>query len=509
MTKKKVDKKEADEEARKLADADAEFLDKIQKIQDKPNYIDKLASEIYAAKRIIDLDVAYICASNMLSSVLSSVRIKTAIGDLPLNEMSIIIGASGTGKTLPFRIVKKFLRDTDLLFPGRFTVEGFEHRYSEREEIRDNRGEVIGHGDYLHPPYGAIVTDELSQAFKESKKEHMAGSIELLSQIYDCELKGTALTSGFRQPQSPIYVTFLGATVPEFVPRLPDWVFQQGLAGRINWRLIEPSIKHFDIRDYVRRDKADEKLSIYDATLKFLLDLNTTMNTNKQDLIIKIEEDASKEWNKYRLKKEHEWLYNMENYPHDYTWQYKKRLHELVLKKAGIIAVARCVDIILHMRKEVSKKEANYSVQDYFDIVTVEKEDMIKAIEFVSKSESSLKKIMFMKRTGKVYLMGPRQALSEVYSAANPVDKLLKVPKMMLNAGQLYNACGISDMTTFQKYLNMAMKNGYIREVHKNEITSEKEKKRLKLDATRTRILTLTDEAVEVFGGFDKIKKHR
>jgi len=498
-----------DDYFRKIADEHADFEDKIRKIEDSPNYIDKLASEIYAAKRIVDLDVAYICASNMLSSVLPYVRIKTSIGDLPLNEMSIIIGASGTGKTLPFRIVKKFLRGVRILFPGRYTVEGVEAWFANmrQEDVIDERGRIIGTQDtdeYLHPPYSSIVTDELSQAFKESKKEHMTGSVELLSQIYDCELKGTALAGGERIPQAPIYVTFLGATVPDFVPSLPEWVFKQGLAGRLYWKLIEPSVKDFDIRDYVRRGKAKEKLNVYDASLKFLLNLNVKDNPNQNELYIKIEEDAGREWNRFRMFKENQWLQDSINYPNDFTWQYKKRLHELVLKKAGLIAVARCVNDIMNMRGQGVK----YKPQDYFDIVSVEKEDMIKAIDFVNQSEASLKKIMFMKKTGKVYLMGPRQALSEVYSAANPVDKLLKAPKMMLNAGQLYNACGISDMTTFQKYLNLAIKGGYVKTVHKSEIKDKKDRERLRANVGRTKILTLTEEAMAVFGGFKKVKKY-
>lgn len=452
------------------------------------NFLNKMANTIYAAKRIIDIDVAFACSSMLLNSVLPYVRLKTSIGDLPLNEMNLIVGTSGTGKTLPFRIVNDILKnDLGVAFPGRFTVEGAEHWFSAKEEIIDNKGNIIGHGDYLNEPYCSIVTDEISQSFKESKKEYLAGSIELLSQFYDGELKGTALASHHRIPQSPIYVNLLGATVPEFIPSLPEFVFEQGLAGRIYWVYVEPqeTLPTFSIREYKQHDKMMLGIKAYTSILKTLLDLNIskTHNPKREIIPLYMDSDVDELWNKYHMKKYNEWRRDRENKPNSYDWQYKRRLHELALKKAGTFAIGRGAVNICETKK--------------FDVVTVNKSDMENAINWVKKSENYLKQILLIKKTGGVFSMNTRQAISNIYCPENLVVQLLHSKNGMLNTRQLWEASRIKNKTTFTKYLYKAYNKGLIKLVDKSSIISKEECERLDIEPNKpTKIWSVVTDLV-------------
>jgi len=508
-----------------------------QDIKENPlNLIQQIALGIFQAKKIVDYDVCMACGSTLVSSVLPYVRLDSSLGPLPLNEMNLVIGASGTGKTLPFRIVKGMLRKFNLLFPGRYTVEGVEGWFARKvqEEVRDNNGRLVEMRDtdeYVNDPYCTIVTDEISQSFKEAKKEYMAGSIELLSQLYDGELKGTALSRGARVPQSPIYVSFLGATVPEFVPSIPDYFFEQGLAGRINWLFIEPKdeLPKFDLKDTKTYYDAVNILTSYKKQLKYLLDLNIKYNPKKKSIMVKFDTDASVLYKKYHDEKYDSWKTNYDNENRGFDWQYKRRLHELVLKKAGLIAVARCADnIIEEMKEQYFEKEKKYnerldkileeqekkieeqrskgkvkisvdklkipkppnypSPQKVFDDigVRVNKEDMQEAINWINKNERHLKKILFIKKTGIVYNMGTLQVRREVYCPENLYVCLLKSKNRTLNTRQLWSISRISDFGTFKKYLAEALQKGIIVKLNPKSVTVSNEKKRLGLD-TKTR----------------------
>jgi len=451
----------------------------------KRNFVHKLADEIYIAKRIIDYDVALTCASTLINSCLPYVRLTTAIGPLPLNEMNIIIGASGTGKTLPFRIVKGILRELDIDFPGRYTVEGVERWFARREEVLNPRTNVPEEtGPYVNPPYCSIVTDEISQSFKEAKKDYMAGSIELLSQMYDGELKGTALSGGARRPQAPIYVNLLGATVPEFLPDLPKYVFEQGMAGRIYWLFIEPkdTLPRFDIMDYKGYENSSQGLKAKAGTLQRLFDINVHLNPNRKEIPIRISSSGSKVWKKYHDKKYNEWRIDYKNKPYDYDWQYKRRLHELVLKKAGTFAIGRSIDLV---RKTGSFKD-----------VRVNADDMEMAVKWVEKSERNLRRIIWINKTGIVYKMGTRQALGEIYCCGNLQVQLLNAPSRMLSTLQLWEASRISDRTTFNKYLYEAIQKKLIRRVDKKtELKTEEERVRLGAEkGKKTYVWTVNDD---------------
>jgi len=449
------------------------------------NFVFKLANEIYTAKKIIDYDVALTCASSLISSCVPHVRLTTSIGPMPLNEMNIIVGASGTGKTLPFRIVQDIIEEISVLFPGRYTVEGVEKWFA-RRPIDPDTGEERTTGPYVNPPYCTIVTDEISQSFKETKKEYMSGSIELLSQLYDGRLKGTALSSGPRQPQHPLYVNMLGATVPEFLPDLPKFVFEQGMAGRIYWLFIEPKDEapKFEIMDYKSYNSSVKNLKAYSGTLQRLFDINIHANPDRKIFPIRLSSDASILYKFYHDKKYREWQNAYENRPFDFDWQYKRRLHELVLKKSGIFAIGSNIEFI----KETAS----------FNNIRVNKEDMTNAIRWVEKSEYHLQNIIFKNKTGVVYSMNTSQAMFNVYSVKNLIRHLLEAPNNTLNNKQLWSLSKIADYRTYRKYRDQARANGLIIDVPKSKISKEKEKQRLEIEKGKNlSIFKLPDNIVE------------
>ena len=479
--------------------------------QNPPNFIDKLAWKIYEANPIVDLDVSYACATTLLNSVLPKVRIKTRLGYLPLGEMNLIVGASGTSKTLPFRIVRDVLKDLkvketeeeydmdsknnikknkdgslkkikvlknkklNMDLPERYTSEGIEGYFAAKvqrfnKETKQNEDT----NEYQHVPYGTMVIDEISQMFKESsKKEYLAGSIEQLAQFYDMHLKATALSSGVRIPQEP-YICLIAGTVPEFIPNLPDFIFAQGLAGRFHWVFIEPKkdappLEIMDFRSYTR---AKTGVEAYKTTLQKLLELNVSKDFNSNDEIIpiRISSKASIMWRRYHNKKYGEWYINSVNNPYDYDWQFLRRLPEQALRLAGTYAVGRVTTLLTNAKRNED------SAKKKFSIVEVREDDIHKAINRIDVYEKHIKKILRIKTTGVVYTMGTRKAKGEVFSVDNVIICLNKAKNRRLNLKQLHQATKITDNRTLRSYINKAIKAGLVKKRDRQDVLKELEK---------------------------------
>ena len=467
----------------------------------KENFLIKLARSIYIASPTVDWGVALACASTLVSSCVPYVKIKTRLGPLPLAQMTLIIGPSGSTKTLPLRIVRKTLENLHLTLPERYTTEGIDERFSKKEQVRNDDGDMIDTPYYMYEPFGSMVIDEVSQTFKESaKKEYLSGAIEQLSQFFDQHLKQTALARGIRRPLEP-YISVISATVPEFIPSLDDYFFQQGFAGRFHWYYIEPSSSDTDlnIMDWRTYENATRDLKAYDATLKRLLNSNVPDREDKDGNLnresrherhirerktigIKIDSKANDMWKKYKkhINKRYSVKSSYAN-ANEIDFQYIARLPELVLRQAGIFAIGRCMDFI--------REKGN------FDLVEIISTDMENSINLIETYDKHLQKIIKIKKTGEVYSMGTRRVRYEVYTTNNPISCLLKAPNRMLNTKQLWEASKISDKTTFTKYLYQAVNQGEIKLINKDKIKSEEEKRRLNIGERKaTKIWTVTDK---------------
>jgi hypothetical protein len=503
MLYKRVDIMPIDDHEIKRYEEDSDAIIKpfLEKERRTENFLIKLARSIFAASPTVDWGVAIICASTLISSCVPYVRIKTRLGPLALAEMNLIIGPSGSTKTLPLRIVRKTLDNLHLTLPERYTTEGIEERFSKREQIKTKEGEMLDTPYYVYEPFGAMVMDEVSQTFKETaKKEYLSGAIEQLSQFFDMQLKQTALARGVRSPLEP-YISVLSATVPEFIPSLDDYFFQQGFAGRFHWYLIEPkaSDTNIDIMDWRSFDKASKDLQFYDATLRRLLNSNVPdredkdgnldkdsrheKNIKKRQIVgITLDSKANDIWKEYKkdIGKRYE-SKAMFAYASDIDFQYIARLPELVLRQSGIFSIGRCMDFI--------REKGN------FNLVEIISTDMINAIELIETYDKHLQKIIKIKKTGDVYSMGVRKARTEVYTTENLVTCLLKAPNRMLNTKQLWDMSKIADNSTFTKYLYQSVNEGEIKIVNKEEIQREEEKKRLNIGPGKaTKIWTVTDK---------------
>jgi len=478
--------------------------------QNPPNFIDKLAWKIYEANPIVDLDVSYACATTLLNSVLPKVRIKTRLGFLPLGEMNLIVGASGTSKTLPFKIVREVLKEFkvketkeeyDIDSKGnvkknkdgslkkikklvnknlnmhlleRYTSEGIEGYFAAKvQRFNKETKQMVDTDEYLHEPYGTMVIDEISQLFKESsKKDYLTGAIEQMAQFYDMHLKATALASGVRIPQEP-YICLLGGTVPEFIPSLPDFIFAQGLAGRFHWIFIEPKrdAPPLEIMDFPSYDKAKQGIGVYTTTLQKLLELNVSKDFNPNDEIIpiRITSKASMMWRRYHNKKYGEWYINSVNNPYDYDWQFLRRLPEQALRLAGTYAVGRVTTLL------INAKRYEDTAKEKFNLVEIEEDDVHKSINRIDVYEKHLKRILQIKTTGVVYTMGTRVAKGEVFSVDNIIICLNKSRNRRLNLKQLHQATKITDNRTLRSYINKAMKTGLVKKRNRQDILKELE----------------------------------
>ena len=448
-----------------------------------PNFIDKLAWKIYEANPIVDLDVSYACATTLLNSVLPKVRLKTRLGYLPLGEMNFIVGASGTSKTLPFRIVRDVLKNIkvkekgeykklNMLLTERYTSEGIEGFFAAKVQKYDKEsGEMKDTDEYLNVPYGAMVIDEISQTFNESsKKEYLTGAIEQMAQFYDMHLKATALVSRVRVPQDP-YICLLGGTVPEFIPNLPDYIFAQGLAGRFHWIFVEPKrgAPPLEIMDFMSYKKAKTGIEAYSTTLQKLLELNVSKDYNPTEGIIpiRITSKASIQWIKYYNKKYQEWYIHSINNPYDFNWQYLRRLPEQVLRMSGTYAIGRVTTLLIDAKRGKDK------ASDKFSLVEVTEDDIHKAIERISNYEKHLQKILRIKTTGVVYTMGTRKAKGEIFSVDNIIISLHKAKNRRLNLKQLHEVTKISDNRTLRDYINKAKAGELVRIRNRQDVLKE------------------------------------
>jgi hypothetical protein len=428
------------------------------------NYIFVLAGAFYLLNIEMNYDIAIACSSSLISSCLPHIRIPTSKGlPLSLDEMDLIIGLSGTVKSIPLRKTQEIARLIGLQLPSFTTTEGAEKYFSEKNE--GNK--------YENRSYGLIINDEISKKFIENKrKDYAVGTIELYSNFYDHNIEDTYLAGdGYRDPQQP-YVSVIAATITNFLPQIPDRFFTQGLAGRFNWIYCDDLCKDynydFDITDISTYTSTEKQFQQHVEKLKELHKKNPRKQT-----FIKMESDTNEIYKQFDKETTQQWqqaaLHNL--WANDY--QYLKRLPEMAIKHAGRHAVGRCIDDIL---------------ETGFENITINKEDMEYGVQRSKVSRKYIDQILMKRREGIRQKL--RKPLIRTYSSERITAVLRGLGRA--NTKQWQQETGITDTATFNKYKLEALKKNMVRVVDKNKITEKRERLRLGADSPATKIWEVT-----------------
>lgn len=443
----------------------------------QPSYfVDDYSKRLQLMFPFIDGRFCYACASTLFSACLPYIRIASRYGPLPFNEMNLIINYSGTGKTLPFDVIRKQTEKLNINLPDKYTTEGIEFYFAQRENPDDELS------PYLHRPYGCMTIDEIGQLFTESySKNHLAGAIEELSQFYDRRLRQTALVKGYRQPQRP-NISFIGATIPSSLVLVKDEFFSQGLMGRFYAQFISITPNDdVDISDYDSYLEQDKEIDIYGEKLEKLLNLNISLkpesNDDKQMTLIPIHQEASKMWNIHKKKVLDTWSLHIQNNPIGYEYHYLRRIPELTLREAGRVAISRQVDRILD--------------DESFESVIITVNDLKRGIERSRLNSNNIRELIKFRAMMKEKAITKNQTMRLKYSSAGIQEILKKAPNQMLSTGMLISMSGM-DGKTARGYIYQAEEQGRIKQVDKTSITDISERKRLSCDHPRTIVWTIS-----------------
>lgn len=254
--------------------------------------------------------------------------LKTPKGHLSCDGMFITVGNSGTEKSIPLMKAIRIARDLGIEIPSKFTTEGLSDYFSIKKD-----------GVYCYKPYGIIFWDEVSKYFSESiTKQFLNGMIESMSCLYNHYIPKEYYKSYQpNNPQNP-YVSMIGNMVPQYIKEIPDYFWNQGLAGRILWRYITPSQPKKDSwRDFTYSDKSQEELNRFKEDL---IKIKNELEISNAHIIF-VDEESDGIIQDFKFKVETQWFENYFTNPFDINYAYKKRLTELLGKTALRIAVGR------------------------------------------------------------------------------------------------------------------------------------------------------------------------
>lgn len=474
---------------------DAEQADKEYEELYQNNFIDQLALKFYELHPLMNFDAALACSSNTFSTFLPAFRIKSRDGDLQLSEQDIIIGTSGSHKTLPFKegkyiilkVNEKF-QNINLQLPQSWTVESINEYFSRTNDD----------GNYVHNPYGLMVIDEISQLMAEEKsKKHKSGIIEQIAIFSDGSLRtGYLISRDYGTPQDPVYVNVLGGMVPDCLDEIDDKFFKQGSAGRINWTFVEPKPpkspkkERYAFEDYNSYLKSKKNLDDFVEVLAGVLQYNIDMLNAKQDIPINITREASNLLNefKYEVTLEHFELYK--NYPYKSNYQFLMRLTEMVLRQAGRYAVGR------ELYKYLKNKELPKDIIPISGLF-ITADDVKKGIHRMNISYKHLNAIIKW-RTGLIYEKKSSNYIKKgKRTNQNDVIKVLMEAKNnMLNTNQICEALTIAPKTAKKRLLECLNHNPpIIKKVDTSTITTEEEKLRLRVDKN-AKVWQLTEDYI-------------
>lgn len=186
-------------------------------------------------------DVAEACALVLLSTVCHLFTLYDKKGALKMNLWMLIIGDSGSGKSIPIGYVEKTLRelekrfqDTDqnnclkFLGPTDFSPEGLTRYLCMK--VKDTN-------EILHRVM-VIIKQEAAELVKNMSKSYQANSFEFYCLLHDGARIFRRLVDREDEVEGQ-YVTFLGATTDSIYPYMEREFFLQGTGNRMLPVIIE------------------------------------------------------------------------------------------------------------------------------------------------------------------------------------------------------------------------------------------------------------------------------
>ena len=371
------------------------------------NLLDIGTNGFYLLDKTMSIETARHCAHALLGAIAADkILVKTHKGYLSADGMFITMGASGITKSIPINEANRIARELKIVIPSVFTTESLREYFSKKEN-----------GAYVYPNNGIIFWDEMSQQFSEAKnKKYMTGTIETMSSLYNHHLKSLFLKREdmVKEPQKP-YVSMLGAMVTYYIKKIPEHVFVQGLAGRINWNYVRPEDSEYtdsDWNDSSGYDKAQEHLKKFKDGLELLM-----KNMPNSHVIVTLDDDANLIIKKTDKKIHDRWRSDAINNPFGWDWTYLKRLPEMTVKSALRYAIGR---VIMENGKNVS------------DLKQINMEDMNHGIAQINVNIHSLNGL-FMLRKNESVQISPLNKVGRTLMIAKP--QLLTISHWRRNRG--------------------------------------------------------------------------
>jgi hypothetical protein len=432
------------------------------------NFIDLTAETIQLRSDDMDVALAYTSAHTFIGSVTGDkIFVRTYKGDLSADIMSIPIAESGTDKTGAHDPVENTIKEMELLIPANFTTESLPFYFDKKKyktvEGKDGKKEKVEDG-YFYKNYGLIAWDEASGQFAEAEnKKHKAGTIELLSCVYNHKLKAAFLKDESRNvddPQKP-YISLLGNMVPIYFPKIPEKFFTQGIAGRIHWTYVPPQKpkpldQQPDWNDLTNYNKSKNNLT--DIKSK-LIKLEKMLQKQEIPIIVLIDDEANILIKKFKYDTEVRWFTSLTHNPYGWDYQYFKRLAEMACKAALRYAIGDNVENITKLK-------------------VINKGQMKRGIQFAIQSSKALEQLFTLRQGFTSTTQDPKTRMKR---------SIVNAKNRMLNNNQWRKASGISSPNEFQDLRTDLIKEGLVTEVNKQSITKQTEIDRLRVN-TATKI---------------------
>lgn len=293
-------------------------------------------------------------ATSMLSTVMGSHRyISNVIGKLPLNLWYMCVGPSGLAKkTVPLKnyllpIIGRVGQGEKLIMPNRFSVEGFIKYFPEDGT-------------------GSIIRDEFTGLLKESKsKDYIIDLLEFLSELYDGTVQKRATVTHKVNEIKHCYITFITATTPYIYKIMRPEFYTQGTGNRI---LIEL----FDIETMKETSCNPSEFfrgRVFDKTRDdFIYEVASILDDIRKCKvrIFVPDDEAAIEWTKFENECSQVAKSSYRRNMYDLHYSYLARSAEMALKLSGIYVISR-----------------NWYrlIEDSPDLLIIEKQDMLRAID--------------------------------------------------------------------------------------------------------------------------------
>jgi len=392
------------------------------------------------------IETANACAHSLIGAVTNNkIILATPLGDLTADGMFVIVGKSGTIKSIPMKRVYNMARRLNFEIPSIMTVAALRDYFALKN--KDHK--------YVHSNNGLMYWDEMSARFTDAQKlDYMTGTIEAISCIYDHRLDTTYLKSEHRvaRPRDP-YVAMLGAMVPSALPNIPPFFWSQGIAGRINWTYVPEEKKEpVNWKDFRNRKKADSELSIFEINLKTLKHLCEHL---KKPIITTVDADANDAIMEFQQQMDDEWLSRAKGNMFSWDEAYLSRLAEMAGKSA--------------LRHALGRYFSENSNLKNFEFVNGE--DMKYGINQTKKSRLDLEYM---------YINIKEEGVKQFDPKSRIIRAIVNAKNQMLHLSQWKLDSSTSDPGTFIKYVNELVRDGKVKRVDKSTITDENEKNRLR-----------------------------